>query len=379
MDAQVTGEFLRVFGELEDPRRANRRYLLCDIILLAVAAVMCGNEGWEDIAEWTEGMFEHLEPLMVQPQHGTPSADTFRRVFARLSPEGFERCFVAWTQALRPSSQGQFLALDGKALRGSFVDGWKRTPIHMVSAYASDHRLILGQLKIESKENEIVAIPKLLAMLDLKHTTITIDAIGCQKQIARQIVEAKGHYVLALKDNQPTLHAQVKTMLDEAILENFQGLEHDYYEATEGDHGRLETRKVWVCNTLRWVKAAADWPGLRQVAVVESRREIKGQVSTERRYYIASHRTLDAQRTAEGIRYHWGIENQTHWVLDVIFNEDQCRIRRENGPENFSRLRRMVLNKLRAYQPPDGKKRSLRMKRKMCTWSFAHFLEVLTA
>ena len=221
-------------------------------------------------------------------------------MFARLSPEGFERCFVAWTQALRPSSQGQFLALDGKALRGSFVDGWKRTPIHMVSAYASDHRLILGQLKVESKENEIVALPKLLEMLDLRHTTVTIDAIGCQKQIARQIVEAKGHYVLALKDNQPTLHDQVKAQLDEAILENFQGLQHDYYEATEGDHGRIETRKVWVCNTLRWVKAAADWPGLRQVAVVESRREIKGQVSTERRYYIASHGTLDAKRTAPG-------------------------------------------------------------------------------
>jgi predicted transposase YbfD/YdcC len=379
MDAQVTGEFLRVFGDLEDPRRANRRYLLCDIILLAIAAVMCGNEGWEEIEEWTDGMFEHLEPLLVQPRHGTPSADTFRRVFARLSPEGFERCFVAWTQALRPSSQGQFIALDGKALRGSFADGWKRTPLHMVSAYACDHRLILGQLKVESKENEIVAIPRLLGMLHLRQTTVTIDAMGCQKEIARQIVAAKGQYVLALKENQPALHGQVKALLDEAILENFQGLRHDYCEVTEGDHGRIETRKAWVCDDLRWVKAAADWPGLRQVAVVESRREIKGQVSTERRYYIASHRTLDAQRTAQAIRHHWGIENQVHWVLDVVFNEDQSRIRRENGPENFSRLRRMVLNKLRAYQDPDGKKRSLRMKRKMCSWRFDHFLEVLTA
>ncbi len=379
MDAQVTGEFLRVFDELEDPRRANRRYLLCDLILLAIAAVMCGNEGWEDIAEWAEGLFEHLEPLMVQPQHGTPSADTFRRVFARLSPEGFERCFVAWTQALRPSSQGQFLALDGKALRGSFAEGWNRTPIHLVSAYASDHRLILGQLKVESKENEIVALPKLLALLDLRQTTVTIDAMGCQKEIARQIVAAKGHYVLALKGNQSALHDQVKTLLDEAILENFQGLRHDYYEATEGDHGRIETRKVWVCNELQWVKAAAEWPELRQVAVVESRREIRGLVSTERRYYIASHRTLDARRTADAIRHHWGIENQVHWVLDMVFNEDRCRIRRENGPENFARVRRMVLNKLRAFQDPDGKIRSLRMKRKMCSWSFAYFLRVLTA
>lgn len=379
MDAQVTGEFLRVFGELEDPRQANRRYLLCDIILLAVSAVLCGNEGWEDIAEWAEGMFEHLEPLLVQPQHGTPSADTFRRVFARLSPEGFERCFVAWTKALQASSQGQFIALDGKALRGSFAQGWKRTPIHMVSAYASDHRLILGQLQVESKENEIVALPKLLELLDLRHTTVTIDAIGCQKEIAGQIVQAQGHYVLALKDNQPTLHQAVKAFLDEAILENFQGLRHDYHAATEGDHGRIETRKVWVCDDLRWIKAAADWPGLRQVVVVESCREIYGQVTTERRYYIASHRTLDAQRTAAAIRQHWAIENQVHWVLDVVFNEDQSRIRREHGPENFSRLRRMVLNKLRAYQDPDGKKRSLRMKRKKCSWRFDYFLKVLTA
>jgi predicted transposase YbfD/YdcC len=379
MDAQVTGEFLRVFGDLDDPRRANRRYLLCDLILLAVAAVMCGCEGWEDIQDWTAASFEFLEPLMVQPQHGTPSADTFRRVFARLSPEGFERCFVAWTQALRPSSQEQFIALDGKALRGSFAHGWDKTPIHMVSAYASDQRLILGQLKVESKENEIVALPRLLAMLDLRKTTVTIDAMGCQKEIARQIVQAKGHYVLALKENQPTLCAQTKALLDEAILENFQGLKHDYYEATEGDHGRIETRRVWVCDEVGWIKAAADWPGLRQVVVVESCREIYGKVSTERRYYIASHRTLDAQRTAEAIRYHWGIENQVHWILDVIFHEDQSRIRREFGPENFARVRRMVLNKLRAYKDPDGKKYSLRMKRKMCGWRFDYFLKVLTA
>ncbi len=247
----------------------------------------------------------------------------------------------------------------------------------MVSAYASDHRLILGQLKVESKENEIVAIPKLLEMLHLRQTTVTIDAMGCQKEIARQIVAAQG--TTALGENQPALHGQVQTLLDEAILENFQGLRHDYHEVTEGDHGRIETRRVWVCDDLRWVKAAADWPGLRQVAVVESRREVHGQISTERRYYIASHRALDAQRTAEAIRHHWGIENQVHWVLDVVFNEDQSRIRRENGPENFARVRRMVLNKLRAYQEPSGKKHSLRMKRKMCSWRFDYFLTVLTA
>ncbi len=379
MEAQVTGEILRVFGELVDPRRANRRYLLCDIILLAVSAVLCGCEGWQDIEDWTAEAFPFLRPLLVKPEHGTPSADTFRRVFARLSPAGFERCLVAWTETLRQSSQGQFIALDGKTLRRSAEHAWDKTPIHMVSAYAAANHLILGQLKVDGKANEIVAIPKLLEWLNLKRTTVTIDAMGCQKEIARQIVKAQGHYVLALKENQPSLHDAVQALLDEAILEQFQDLRHDVFEETDGDHGRIETRRVWGTNEVRWLKMAPEWPGLRQMVVVESRREINPQVSTERRYYIASHRTLDARRTAAAIRSHWGIENRVHWVLDMVFNEDQSRIRRGDGGENFARLRRMALNKLRAYHDPSGKKTSLRMKRKKCGWSFDYFLKVLAA
>jgi len=381
MDVQATPEILRVFGELVDPRRANRRYLLCDIIVLAIAAVLCGCEGWQDIEDWTSEAFEFLRPLLVKPEHGAPSADTFRRIFARLSPEGFERCFVAWTEFLRQArgerGDARLIAIDGKALRRSFEQGWHKTPLHLVSAYAVANHLILGQLKVDSKANEIVAIPQLLALLQLRRTTVTIDAMGCQKDIAGQIVKAQGHYVLALKENQPALHDAVKKLLDEGILEGFQNLRHDYFEETTDDHGRIETRRVWVCDEVRWLKMAQEWPGLRQVAVVESRRECAGQVSTERRYYIASHRTLDAQRTAGAIRWHWGIENQVHWVLDMVFNEDQSRIRRDGGGENFARLRRMALNKLRAYQDPSGKKRSLRMKRKLCGWNFDYFLKVL--
>jgi predicted transposase YbfD/YdcC len=379
MDAQVTGDLLRVFGELPDPRRHNRRYLLCDIIFLAVAAVMCGCEGWQDIADWTADAFVFLKPLMVQSQHGTPSADTFRRVFARLAPESFERCFVTWTESLEHSSQGRLIAIDGKALRRSFQHSWDKSLIHMVSAYASANHLILGQLKVDCKENEIVAIPKLLELLNLKGATVTIDAMGCQKAIARQIVEAQGHYVLTLKDNQRSFHEAVKQFMDEAILEQFKGLRHDEWQETTGGHGRIETRRVWVCDEIEWLPMAPDWPGFRQMVVVESTREINHQSSTERRYYIASHPTLDARRTAEAIRLHWGIENQVHWVLDMVFNEDQSRIRRDHGGENFSRLRRMALNKLRAYQDPSGKKPSLRMKRKKCGWSFEYFLKVLTA
>jgi predicted transposase YbfD/YdcC len=379
MDASAIADFLRLFSGLQDPRRDNRRYLLSDILLLAVSAVMCGCEGWQDIEDWTEDAFEFLKPLMQQPQHGTPSADTFRRVFARLSPDGFERCFSAWAQSLHQSSGGKLIAIDGKALRRSFQQAWSKTPIHMVSAYASANGLILGQLKVDSKENEIVAIPRLLELLNLKRATVTIDAIGCQKEIARQIIEAKGHYVLALKENQPSLYQAVKKLMDEAFLEQFKDVRHDSFDETEGNHGRIETRRVWVCDEIKWLKMADQWPGLRQMVMVVSRREERGQVSTERRYYMASHRKLDARRTAAAIRGHWGIENQVHWVLDVTFNEDQSRIRRGHGAENFSRLRRMVLNKLRAYEDPSGKKPSVRMKRKKCGWSFDYFLKVLMA
>jgi predicted transposase YbfD/YdcC len=190
---------------------------------------------------------------------------------------------------------------------------------------------------VDSKDNEIGTIPKLLELLNLKRATVTIDAIGCHKEIAGQILQAKGN------------------------------------------HGRIETRRVWVCDEIKWLRMADQWPGLRQMVMVQSRREVQGKVTTERRYYMASHRKLDAQPTATAIGGHWGIENQVHGVLDVTFNEDQSRIRRENGPENFSRLRRMVLNKLRAYEDRSGKKPSVRMKRKKCGWSFDYFLKVLTA
>jgi len=380
-------EILRVFQQLKDHRRFNRSYLLCDIAFLAVSAVMCGCDGWEDMGDWTHDAMKFLGPLMKRPRGRTPSADTFRRVFAHISPESFERCFLAWTAF--PKTSGPtvatnnnnipHIAIDGKTARRSFLHAWDKTPLHMVSAFATENQLLLGQLKVNGKENEITAIPRLLELLDLRQSTVTIDAIGCQKQIARKIVEGKGDYLLALKENQKALCQSVVNLLDDAILEDFKDLRHDYFEETTGDHGRIETRKTWVTGNLRWIKTAKQWPGLRQVVVVESTRETREKTTTERRYYIASHRTLDAKRTAGIIRSHWGIENRVHWILDVVFNEDQCPIRRENGPENFARLRRIVLNKLKTYVDPSGRKPSLRMKRKLCGWNFNYFLNVLTA
>jgi predicted transposase YbfD/YdcC len=375
MDALANGDFLRFFGELDDPRAENRRYLLCDIIALAVAAVMCGCEGWREIAEWTEDAFEFLRPLLVRPERGCPGEDTFRRVLSRVSPEGFERCFVAWTGALSQSRAPGQIAIDGKALRQSFQHAWDRSPIHLVSAFATDNQLILGQLKVDSKANEIVAIPRLLELLKLRRATVTIDAIGCQRQIAAQIRKGQGHYLLAVKENQSALHQQVKGLMDEQILEQPEGM----FTQTEGDHGRIETRRVWVSDAVKWVKGREQWPDLRQLVAVECLREVGEKVSCERRYFIASHRKLDPERAGAYVRGHWGIENRVHWVLDVTFNEDASRIRKDDGAENFSRLRRAVLNKLRAFQDPSGRKLSVRLKRKKCSWRFDYFLKVLMA
>ncbi|MCL2647883.1 MAG: ISAs1 family transposase [Phycisphaerales bacterium] len=246
MDAQNLREILRVFENLTDPRKNNRHYLLQDIILLAISAVMCGCDGWQDMEDWTQDALTFLEPLMQRPEHGTPSADTFRRVFARLSPEEFERCFVLWTSCVKANTKGsgQSIAIDGKCLRRSFTHAWENNPLHMISAFATEHQLILGQLKVDCKENEIVAIPRLLDSLDVKGSTVSIDAIGCQKDIARKIIKGKGHCVLALKENHKSLYQSVKTLLDDAILDDFKDLRHDYFEDITGDHGRIETRKV---------------------------------------------------------------------------------------------------------------------------------------
>ncbi|MEI8197386.1 MAG: ISAs1 family transposase [Phycisphaerae bacterium] len=324
----------------------------------------------EDQIVEVHGSLHHLQCLRPRC-HGIWSAEGLH---IRVDDETFRT-----VGELQQSTGGQFIALDGKALRRSFAHGWDKTPIHLVSAYASQNQLILGQLKVDTKENEIVAIPKLLELLNLRQATLTIDAIGCQKAIAGQITQAHGDYVLALKENQPALYEGVKKLLDEAILEQFKGLRHDVHEEHDGDHGRIETRRVWVTDELQWLKTAAEWPGLRQLVVVERNRDIYGKTSSQRHYYIASHRALDAQRTATAIRSHWGIENQVHWMLDLTFHEDQSRIRKADGAENFSRIRRMVLNKLRAYQNPQDKKYSLRMKRKMCGWNFEYFLKVFTA
>jgi predicted transposase YbfD/YdcC len=393
MDGQATGELLRFFRSLQDPRAGNARHPLGDLLAVAILAVLCGAEGWAAVEVWGCGQVQWLKTFLELP-YGIPSHDTFDRVFGLIDPLAFEKCFTDWTAALIQNAQGLFIAVDGKTLRRSFKRAWSKTPVHLVSAFVSSNQLVLGQLATDCKSNEITAIPKLLAMLDLAGATVTIDAMGCQREIAGQILRQQGHYLLAVKENQPTLLAAVKALLDEGILESFRSMRHGHFQLHEdkNNHGRVETRRVWVSDEVNWLgeQLLGLWPGLKSIVVVESSRQDLGDLtaktSTERRYYICSHGGADnklARLVAEAIRGHWGVENGLHWCLDVSMREDESRIRMAHGAENFSRLRRIALNKLKRCDLKNTRGKSLkagiRLKQQSCGWSREFLLQALLA
>jgi predicted transposase YbfD/YdcC len=392
MDAQATAPFLRHFAGLPDPRRHNVRHVFGDILTIAVLAVLCRSDDWADVVLWARVQHEWLATFLALP-NGIPSADTFRRVFARVDPDAFERCFTAWTAALAEASGGRLISVDGKTLRRSFARAWERLgAAHLVSAWCGDDQVVLGQLAVADKSNEITAIPRLLDLLNVKGAIVTIDAMGCQTDIAATIVGKGGDYLLAVKDNQPTLAAGVAALMDEAVLDRAKGVEGaaehvGYFEEASGGHGRVETRRVWVSDRVGGLGEglAGRWARLACVALAEStRRDLgdpTGKVSVERRYYISSlphaaaHAHAHARTVAGAIRGHWGVENNLHWRLGVSFGEDQSRLRVGHGAENFSRLRRVALNKLR---PVEGERRqSLKGKRYRCSLSREYLLEVL--
>lgn len=378
MDAQATGDFARFFDDLPDPRGPNLIHKLPDILVIAICAVICGADGWAEVELFGKSKREWFRTFLDLPG-GIPSHDTFGRLFARLDPEALERCFMAWTAALAGTTGGKLVALDGKSLRRSFEHAWDKSGMtHLVGAFVAENEMVFGQLAVEDKSNEIEAIPRLLALLDLTDATVTIDAIGCQKEIARQITEGGGDYVLGLKENQKTLHGKVRLLLDEAILDGFAGMSHGVFEQTDGDHGRIETRRVWVTDEVYHLRGIGDWPKLASVAVVESRRQdlsdAEGKVSVERRYYISSLQGVDARRMAQVIRSHWGIENKLHWQLDISFREDERRIRKGHGAENHSRLCRLALNLLKRDKTT---KAGLHGKRLKAGWDHDYLLKLL--
>ena len=383
MDAQATAVFFGFFADLPDPRRHNVRHLFTDILTIAILAVMSRSNDWSEVVLYAQSREVWLKTFLSLPK-GIPCEDTFRRVFARINPDAFEQCFIRWTSALAQAGgeapEGRLIPLDGKTMRRSFEHAWNKQGLHLVSAWCQHNQIVLGQLAVEQKSNEITAIPRLLAMLNIKKAVVSIDAMGCQREIAGQIKTQGGDYVLAVKDNQPTLHEKVRHLLDEAVLDGFAGMSHGHDQQSNKGHGRIETRKTWVTDEVKWLGAEllALWPGLCSVAMVESTRQdlgdMTGKVSVERRYYISSLKGTDAARMAKAIRGHWGVENQLHWRLDMTFREDESRLRKDHSAENFSRLRRIAMNQLR--KEPD-KKISLKGQRYLCSLDPEYLLKRL--
>ncbi len=347
MDASSPVGLLRFFDALEDPRPGtNTMHSLTDMLAIAVTAVICGAESWSEVAYFGRCKEKWFRTFLRLP-HGIPSHDTFGRVFGMIDPDQFERCFMAWTAYLSEDRE-RLVALDGKTLRKSFDTASDRSAIHLVSAWCETNHTVLGQLAVEEKSNEITAIPKLLELLDLNKTTVTIDAMGCQRKIAETIVEGGGDYILQVKDNQPTLRENLELFFAEAMRDDCRGVAHDYATKTNKGHGRIETRRCWTSWEVRGLAAEEDsWRGLHSVVCVERRRQIGDEVSLERHYYISSLPGRNAAEMSRKIRLHWGVENRLHWCLDVQMNEDACRIRQGHAAENFSRLRRMALNQLK--------------------------------
>ena len=364
------------FASLTDPRSShapNQRHELIDILVIAVCAVICGAEGWEDIEEYGKAQAEWFAQVLDLP-HGIPGHDTFRRVLARLDAEELTQCFISWTGALSDLSGGDIVSLDGKTLRHSFDRAASKTAIHMVSAWANANRLVVGQVKVDDKSNEITAIPKLLKLLDLAGATVTIDAMGCQKEIAKVITAQEADYVLALKENHPTLYDDVTLFFEDAKRTDFAEIDHEHHETVDGDHGRIETRRYWITSDIEWLGAKASWSNLQSIGMVESCREIGEKVEIETRYFLTS-LPADGVRFAQAVRQHWGIENSLHWVLDVSFDEDACRIRKDKGAQTFSVLRHIALNLLRRES---RHKRGIKARRKRAGWDRGYLLQVLT-
>jgi predicted transposase YbfD/YdcC len=361
-------EFLEHFAGLEDPRqRAKVLYPLDEVLLLCLVGVVAGCEGWVEIAKFGEvrlAVLRRFRPF----RDGTPSHDQLGDIFAALDAKQFQCCFIAWAAAL--SKLGPdivapgIVAVDGKTLRRSYQEGGAKAPIHMISAWSARQNLVLGQAKVAEKSNEIVAIPRLLELLTIKGATVTIDAMGCQREIAQVIIDKEAGYVLALKANQGTLFDDVALLFAEQQARGFAETPVSRHQTVEKSHGRIETRTTTATDDIAWLKERHGWPGLTSIVMVERTREIGAKTERETRFFIAS-LPADAVALADAVRCHWGIENGLHWVLDVVFREDECRIRKRNAPANFATIKHVASNLLRAAPG----KESMRLKRRIAAWS----------
>jgi predicted transposase YbfD/YdcC len=370
------------FKNIPDPRVTNRSdHDLIDVLVISICCLLCGGESFNDMEDFGEAKLDWFKSFLSL-RSGVPSHDTFNRVFAAIDPKEFLQCFLSWTESLRQAVPGEIVALDGKALKRALNK--EESVQYIVSAWAESNGLVLGQLKVADKSNEITALPELLRVLELSGCIVTIDAMGCQKKIAKEIIESDADYVLALKGNQKKVHEEVRTFLDDALAEkkgerlpkaklSKAAATLASFESVEKDHGRLETRRYYQSNELDWFMDKEKWEGLKTVGMVESIREMDGKTTTERRYYLSS-LPLDVEVFARAVRGHWGIENKLHWALDVSFGEDRSRARTGYAAENLATLRRLALNMLKREKT---KKRGIKGKQLNAGWDHAYLLRLL--
>ena len=370
MTARKDPAFLYHFEKLEDPRIDRKKlYPLKEILLVVLTGAICGTQSWRDLVVFGEAKLDYLRRFSPFA-HGIPCKNTFSRVLSALDSAVFKECFISWVQTFQLAVK-EVIAIDGKTLRKSFDKSQEQSPIHMVSAFATSAKLVLGQEKTKEKSNEITAIPKLLDLLSIKGAIISIDAMGTQKKIAKQIREKKADYVLSLKGNHSTLHADISLYLSsetDKYKEKKKSHINDFYEDNDKGHGRVERRTCYVTSKLDWLGQRSQWCDLNSIAMIESQVTIGEKTTTERRYFISS-LAPDAREIAQAVRSHWAIENSLHWVLDVTLGEDNSRVRKKNAPENMAMVRHIILNLLRKAKSHFRKDTSLKGLQKGAGWS----------
>ena len=373
MDRAFGSSIVEHFSPLTDPRILLKTgHNLVDIVVITVCAVIAGADDWVEIAGFGRAKEDWFRTFL-ELRNGIPSHDTFGRVFARIEPEEFGKCLMTWIREVFPSTGTDVIAIDGKTSRRSHDRANGKAAIHMVNAWAVENRLILGQVKTADKSNEITAIPELLKVIDIKGCIVTTDAMGCQKEIAKQIVDQGGDYVLALKGNQGNLHKEVELLFEKAKEENYKDLPHDSHTTVDGGHGRIETRTCTTVADVDWFEEKAKWPKLTTFAMVESERDMGDHITQETRYFISS-LPNDAKRFGEAVRGHWGVENGLHWCLDIAFREDDSRIRKGHGATNFAIIRRFALSLVK--QDP-LRKVGVKASRKQAGWDNHYLLHLL--
>jgi predicted transposase YbfD/YdcC len=376
MEERATESIAKHFGGLKDPRTGNaKQHIFLEILIIAICAVICGADGWNDIELYGKNKKAWLKTFLELPK-GIPSHDTFGRVFALIKPEEFQGRFIEWVKAIEKLTAGQVIAVDGKQLRRSHDQDIGKAAIYMVSAWATANQVVLGQRKVDEKSNEITAIPELLKLLEISGCIVTIDAIGTQTEIAKTIVDGGGDYLLSVKENQGHLFEDIQYLFEVDAAKGFAQVSHSYAKTVNKGHGRLETRECWAIDSeeyLSFLRKREQWAGLKSIVRIVAKREMDEKIETQTRYFISS-LPANAKALLKAKRSHWKIENQVHWVLDIAFREDESRVRKNHSSENLAVLRHMALNLLKNEKTARG---GIHAKRLQAGWNNDYLLTIL--